>query len=226
MQIRKSKKANLESKRSIFLQIGFVLSLAFVLLAFEWTTVETNKFDWDFDRGTLIDEDIYEVKIIKEETEVKKTKIITPIFVSDDADIPDEDLDINAEVDETTKNNLNNQQEFVNIEIQAEDNKIYDFVQIPPRFPGGEKALYAFLRHNLKYPHLAREIGLAGKLLVGFVVQKDGTIKDIRIIRGIGSGCDEEVIRVINKMPRWEPGIQGGKKVNVNFHMPVSFKLQ
>ena len=225
MQIRKNTKANLEPKRSIFLQIGFVLSLAFVLLAFEWTTVETDKFDWDFDRGILVDEDIYEVKIIKEETEVKKTKTITPIFVSDDTDIPDEDLNINAEVDETTENSLDNQPEFTNEEIETEDNTIYDYVQVFPEFPGGEVALYAFLAKNLKYPKLAKEIGMVGKVLVQFIVWKDGTIRDIKILRGLGSGCDEEVIRVINKMPRWKPGMQGGKKVNVMFRMPISFKL-
>jgi protein TonB len=225
MQIRKNKKANLESKRSIFLQIGFVLSLAFVLLAFEWTTIETDKFDWDFDRGILVDEEIYEIKIIKEKPEVKKVKIITPIFVPDDVDTPDDNLDISAEIDESTENSLDNQPEFTNEEIVTEDNTIYDFVQVFPEFPGGEAALYTFLAKNLKYPKLAREIGVMGKVLVEFIVWKDGTIRDMKILRGLGSGCDEEVIRVINKMPKWKPGIQGGKRVNVMFRMPISFKL-
>ncbi|NOX45837.1 MAG: energy transducer TonB [Chlorobi bacterium] len=225
MRIKKSSKANLESKRSIFLQIGFVLSLSFVLLAFEWTTVETDKFDWDFDRGTLIDDEISEITIIKEKPEVKKTKIITPIFVPDDEDIPDDDLDINAEVDETTENSLDNRQEFTNEEIETEDNNIYEFVQIRPQFPGGEAALYAFLAKNLKYPRLAKEINLTGTVHASFIVWKDGTIKDVKILRSIGSGCDEEVIRVLNMMPKWNPGMQGGKKVNVSFHMPVVFNL-
>ncbi len=225
MQIRKNKKANLESKRSIFLQIGFVLSLAFVLLAFERTTVETEKFDWDFDRGTLIDEEIYEIKIIKDKPEIKKVKTITPVFVPDDEDIPNDDLDISAEVDETTENSLDNQPEFTNEEIVTEDNTIYDFVQVFPEFPGGEAALYTFLAKNLKYPKLAREIGIMGKVLVEFIVWKDGSIRDIIILRGLGSGCDEEVIRVINKMPKWKPGMQGGERVNVMFRMPISFKL-
>jgi protein TonB len=225
MQIRKNKKANLESKRSIFLQIGFVLSLAFVLLAFEWTTIETDKFDWDFDRGILVDEEIYEIKIIKEKPEVKKVKIITPIFVPDDVDTPDDNLDISAEIDESTENSLDNQREFTNEEIVTEDNTIYDFVQVFPEFPGGEAALYTFLAKNLKYPKLAREIGIMGKVLVEFIVWKDGTIRDMKILRGLGSGCDEEVIRVINKMPKWKPGIQGGERVNVMFRMPISFKL-
>jgi len=225
MQIKKTEKANLESKRSIFLQIGFISSLAFVLLAFEWTTVETEKFDWDFDRGTIIDEDLYEVKIIKEKPEIKKVKIVTPIFVDDEDDLPDDDVVIDVEVTENTENSLE-QQEFTIEEIETEDDSIYTFVQKRPQFPGGEAALYAFLNGNLKYPQLAREVGVKGIVLVSFVVWKDGTIRRIIIKRGIGSGCDEEVIRVINIMPDWEPGIIDGKKVNASFVMPVSFKLR
>ncbi len=226
MQIKKTEKANLESKRSIFLQIGFISSLAFVLLAFEWTTVETEKFDWDFDRGTIIDEDLYEVKIIKEKPEIKKVKIVTPIFVDDEDDLPDDDVIVDVEVTENTENSLENLKGFDTGEPEVEDNFIYEFVQKYPEFPGGEPALFAFLSKNLEYPRLAKEINLTGTVYVEFIVWKDGSIRNVKIIRGPGSGIGEEVIRVINKMPNWEPGMQGGKKVNVNFRMPVSFKLR
>ena len=107
-----------------------------------------------------------------------------------------------------------------------EDNTIYKYVEKWPEFPGGESALLTFLKSNLEYPKLAKDIHLTGTVHVSFIVWKDGTIRNIDIMRGIGSGCDEEVIRVINKMPTWNPGIQGGQKVNVSFHIPVSFKLR
>jgi len=225
MKIRKNRKANLESKRSIFLQIGFIVGLAFVLMAFEWTTIETDKFDWDFDRGTIIDEDIFEVKIIKEKMEIKIIKLITPIFVSDVEDLPD-DVIIDVEVDGTTENNLELRKEFTIEEIETEDDSIYTFVQKRPEFPGGESALFAFLKSNLVYPRIAREIGLTGIVYVSFIVWKDGAIRAININRGIGMECDDEVLRMMKIMPKWEPGIKDGKKVNVSFEMPISFKLR
>ena len=225
MQIRKNTKANLESKRSIFLQVGFIVSLALVLLSFEWTTVGTEKFDWEIDRGTIIDEDLYEVTIIKEKQEVKKMKIVTPIFVNDEDDLPDDDVIIDVEVSDNTENSLFNQQEFFIEEIEKEDNEIYVNVQKRSQFPGGEAALFAFLKANINYPLIARDIGITGFVYVSFIVWKDGTIRRTNVIRGIGSGCDEEVIRVMNIMPDWEPGIIDGRKVNTIFHLPVSFKL-
>lgn len=225
MQIRKNKKANLESKRSIFLQVGFIVGLAFVLLAFEWTTIETDKFDWDFDRGTIIDEEIYEVKIINEKPEIKIIKLVTPIFVSDEDDLPDDDVIIDVEVNATTENNLDQRQEFTIEEIETEDDSIYTFVQKRPEFPGGEAAMFAFLKGNLEYPRIAREIGLTGIVYVSFIVWKDGTIRAVNIKRGIGMECDEEVLRVMGIMPDWDPGVKDGKKVNVRFEMPFSFKL-
>jgi len=226
MQIRKNKKANLESKKSIFLQIGFIVSLAFVLVAFEWRTVEMDKVEWDFDKGVIMEEDIYEVKAIEEKPEPKMMKILAPIFVVDEEDLPDEDFEVDAEVSDETENSLDNRKEFFVEETEPEDNFVYDFVQKRPQFPGGEVALYAFLKDNLVYPKNARDIGLIGKVHVEFIVWKDGTIRNVKILRSIGGGCDEEVVRVINKMPRWEPGMQGVEKVNVYFRMPVSFKLR
>ncbi len=235
MQIRKNtrlndvvgqEKANLESKKSIFLQIGFIISLAFVLVAFEWRTPELEKVDWDMYSGIPMDIDLYEVKAIEEKPEPKMMKLIAPIFVIDEEDLPNEDFEVDAEVSDETENSLDNRKEFNVEETETEDNFIYDFVQKKPQFPGGEVALYAFLKDNLVYPKNARDIGLIGKVHVEFIVWKDGTIRNVKILRSIGGGCDEEVVRVINKMPRWEPGMQGVEKVNVYFRMPVSFKLR
>lgn len=83
-----------------------------------------------------------------------------------------------------------------------------------------------FLRDNIKYPQIARESGIQGTVYVTFVVEKDGRVTDIRVLRGIGGGCDEEAVRVIKAMPRWQPGKQRGKPVRVQFNMPIKFTLQ
>ena len=98
-------------------------------------------------------------------------------------------------------------------------------VEQMPEFPGGQIGLSKFLSNNIKYPDYARESGIQGNVYVTFVVKTDGSISNIKILRGIGGGCDEEVIRVIKKMPNWKPGKQDGKNVNVQFNLPVNFRL-
>ncbi len=95
-----------------------------------------------------------------------------------------------------------------------------------PEFPGGQSSMMDFIREKLIYPEMAKENGVQGKVICSFIVGKDGTVYGATILRGIGSGCDQEALRVINKMPRWNPGMQNGKAVNVKFNLPINFKLQ
>lgn len=103
--------------------------------------------------------------------------------------------------------------------------KIYDMVDEMPQFTGGDEARIFFLSNNIKYPHKARQKGISGTVYVTFVVEKDGSLSDPKILRGIGEGCDEEVIRVIKLMPKWIPGKQQGEAVRVQFNMPIKFTL-
>ncbi len=113
------------------------------------------------------------------------------------------------------------------IEEPAEDeNKVFQVVQQKPEFPDGEKALLTFLAKNLKYPAIARENGIEGNVVVRFVVSKTGEVKNAEVLRGIGGGCDAEALRVVNSMPRWNPGKNNGKAVNVTYTLPVRFKLE
>jgi protein TonB len=109
--------------------------------------------------------------------------------------------------------------------VDVDDNEPLIFVQQKPEFKDGEKAMYEFLAKNIKYPTIARENGIQGIVFVSFVVSKDGSIRDIVIKRGIGGGCNEEAFRVVQMMPKWTPGKQNGKAVNVAFTLPIKFKL-
>ena len=104
--------------------------------------------------------------------------------------------------------------------------KVFEFVEQVPAFPGGQEALFSYLQKNIKYPPIARENGIEGKVFLSFVVDKTGHIRDIKIKRGIGGGCDEEAVRVVKNMPSWKPGKQNGKEVNVMFTLPIKFTLQ
>lgn len=101
---------------------------------------------------------------------------------------------------------------------------IYSIVEQMPDFPGGQEKLNKFLL-QIKYPRAARKKGVSGKVYVTFVVNSDGKIKNVKILRGLGYGLDEEVLRVVNKMPDWIPGKQNGKEVSVQFNLPVNFNL-
>ena len=104
--------------------------------------------------------------------------------------------------------------------------KVFTYVEEQPTFPGGEAQMYAYLQKNIKYPPLARENGITGRVYMTFVVGPDGEIRDVKVLRGIGAGCDEEAIRVVKSMPKWKPGKQNGRSVNVQFNMPINFTLK
>jgi TonB family protein len=109
---------------------------------------------------------------------------------------------------------------------QSNSDQIYDFVGEKPVFPGGDEALFEHLGNNIKYPEEARKNKIEGRVIVKFVVMKDGSIADAKVVRGIGAGCDEEALRVIRTMPKWTPGIHNGNAVNVTYTLPLSFKLE
>lgn len=101
----------------------------------------------------------------------------------------------------------------------------FTIVERMPQFPGGQEEMFKFIGANIKYPEDAVEAGVEGVVYVTFVVDKDGSIGGARVLRGIGSGCDDEAVRVVMAMPKWEPGMQRGKPVRVQYNMPIRYKL-
>jgi len=110
-------------------------------------------------------------------------------------------------------------------EEEIAETEIFTVVEESPQYPGGDEARIKFLQENISYPQIARESSIQGTVYVTFVVERDGTITDVRILREIGGGCDDEAVRVVQKMPRWIPGKQRGKPVRVQFNMPIKFTL-
>ena len=104
-------------------------------------------------------------------------------------------------------------------------NKIEPFSKEKPVFPGGQEALNNFLSKNIQYPRLAANNGVGGRVIIQFVVERDGSIAQAKVLKGVGFGCDEEALRVINKMPKWKPGANNGQKVRVYYTLPIYFKL-
>ncbi|MBD2755001.1 energy transducer TonB [Spirosoma validum] len=112
------------------------------------------------------------------------------------------------------------------LEIVAKPEEVFILVEQQPEFPGGMDALRTFLNNNLKYPRAATSAGISGRVFISFVVNTDGSLTDLQVLKGIGFGCDEEAIRVMQKMPHWRPGKQSGRAVRVKFNLPISFTLE
>jgi protein TonB len=158
--------------------------------------------------------------VVKPDVEVKeKPPTIEDLKVADPGQ-KDVKGDKNADVtiDEPVGN--------ADTKVTEEDpNKIFTAVEESPLFPGGMDAFYKFLGKNIRYPAVARENNTQGRVIVQFVVEKDGSLTDIKVVRGIGDGCDDEAVRVLKMSPKWKAGIQNGRPVRVEYTVPVNFTL-
>ena len=110
--------------------------------------------------------------------------------------------------------------------VDPDEGKVFLVVEEMPTFPGGEDEMLKYIARNIKYPPVARENNITGRVYVSFVVDKEGKIKEAKILRGIGGGCDEEALRVVKSMPDWKPGRQNGRSVQVQYNLPVNFTLK
>lgn len=228
METIKSHKANLDEKRFVFLEIGLVVSLILVFFAFNVKSYKKISVDTLFSPSTEITEEIVPVTVQQaKELPPPPPKTVTKIrIVEDNIDVTS-DIDIDVEADQSTviEKYVPYVPPVVQEEEEIKEDQVFVVVESMPSFPGGNVALLNYLNSNLKYPALAKEMGISGRVFVSFVVEKDGSVTDIQILRGIGGGCDEEAIRVVKNMPKWIPGRQRSIPVRVRFNLPVKFTL-
>lgn len=230
MEAKKSQKADLEKKKGLHLEIGFVVILAIVLVAFNLRS--TDKKDSGMVDNTIhseIEEEIIQTEEEQQEPEPEpeqpEPEVVTELeVVADDAELTHELGLVDAGDDANRA-----QEEIVvteaSTEVEEKEDVIFQFVEEYPSFPGGDAALYKYLQENIKYPELARANEITGKVYIGFVVEKDGSITKATIKREIGGGCGAEALRVVKGMPKWKPGKQSGKAVRTEFTLPVDFQL-
>ena len=226
MEEKKSPKANLENKKLMFIQIGLVISLLITWLAFEHKSYDKREIDPSLlNRETVVEEEMVEITRQEEQKPqpVEQPQQTTQLEIVED-DVETEDLNINAEVEQNEVI-----EEYIAPEVVEEEvveTEIFQIVEEMPQFPGGDAKLLEYVATHIKYPQIARETGIQGRVFVGFVVEPDGSVSNVKILRGIGGGCDEEAVRVIKSLPKWKPGKQRGKAVRVSYQIPVLFKLQ
>ena len=228
MEIKKTPKADLENKKSTWLLVGYVIVLAFMFVAFEWT-----KRDIKFDTSQAITDLVFEEEIIPITEQPEQVAPPPPEApsIAETLTIVDDD----ADVEETTIATSEETNQAVEIkyvpvaveEEEPEEQTIFEVVEQMPEFPnGGMAGLMQYLSKNIKYPTIAQENGTQGRVTVQFVVNRDGSIVDAKVLRGVDPYLDKEAIRVISSMPKWKPGMQRGKAVRVKYTVPVMFRLQ
>lgn len=229
MEAKKTPRADLEKRRGLLLEIGLVVILAAVFAAFNWKSydremkeVSTRTADMEIEADIIQTEQEETPPPPPEEPEVVATDLTV---VENDAELTNEVGLVNAE------DNANKaQEEFVRVEVEEEEEEeeeeIFLVVEEDAEFPGGLESLSKYLAENIRYPQLAKENNITGRVYVSFVVEKDGSIGTVKILRDIGGGCGAEAVRVVKSMPKWKPGKQRGKAVRSQFNLPVSFNLK
>lgn len=228
MELKKNPKADLEKRRGLYLEIGLVVALVAALVAFNVKSYDREVKD-AIERDAvqepeeiIIQTDIVEPPPPPPPQQIEVSTVLE--VVADDKEITNE-LQVNAEVTDDTKN-IEITPVVVEEEEEVVEEQIFTVVENDPEFPGGMEALYKYLAQNIKYPQLARDNNITGRVYVTFVVEKDGSIANPKVLRDIGGGCGQEAIRVVKSMPKWTPGKQRGKAVRVQFNLPVNFSLK
>ena len=226
MQLKKSPKASLVDKKLTYVLMGLVLVLSICSVAFEWTEKEVTKYEVN-DTDFFFEEEI-DIQQTSQETPppppppaVQEVEVLN--VVEDDVEV--ETIEINTEDDKDVEVVI---APPVEAPVEEEEEEvIFMVVESMPEFPGGQQALFKYLAENVKYPVIAQENGIQGRVICQFVVNKDGSIVDVVAVRSSGEpSLDKEAIRVIKSMPKWKPGKQRGKPVRVKYTVPVNFRLQ
>jgi periplasmic protein TonB len=222
MELKKSKKADLENKRPMFLQVGLVLSLSMALIAFEWSNEDHKETMGLPLTGESIPDDIIPVTRTKEKLPPKP---VVPEFkiIPNDPELIEfvPTFDMGARPGDIVEWN------FKDEPIDSSDYIPFRKVEDMPTFMGGDlNEFHKYIQTRIKYPNEAVELGLEGRVYVDFVVDKNGKVTNVSILRGVDKILDDAVIIEVQASPLWTPGKQRGKPVNVAFSMPVIFKLQ
>jgi len=225
MEVKKSPKADLEKKKGIFLQLGLVVVLALVYMAFEWTTGE----NLENTLGNLVQDEAFEEEIVNTFRENLPPPPPPPpaapevLEIHEDDEIIEEDLFIpDTETDEDTKIEI-----VTVVEEEEEEEEVFNFyvLEDQPEFPGGNDAITSWIAKNTTYPEIAKDNGITGRVFVQFVIEKDGRVSQVKVMRAVDPYLDKEAVRVVQSMPKWKPGKQRGKPVKVSFQVPINFKL-
>lgn len=227
MEIKKSSKADLEGKKGIFFEIGLVIALAILLFAFEWRSSSEEVSQFQTVAEEQIEEEIIPItqQMLKPPPPPPPAPKLSDLLniVETEAEI-DEELEIEDADDESENKEISDVSDFEGYgDEDTGEQDYFDLVEDMPQFPTN---LNKWLSKNIRYPAIAQENGITGRVIVRFIVDKDGSVTDVTIARGVDPSLDKEALRVIKSMPKWKPGKQRNKPVRVRFTIPIVFGLK
>lgn len=228
MELKKNYKADLEKRKGVFFQLGLVITISLLLIAFEWTSSGLNKNQYETGEGDAIDEEIIPVtRQEKPEPKIppKPPKVAEVLNIVEDDVIIENELmldDLESDQDEEVQ--------MLDFDVEGEEQdeaEIFFIVEDMPDFKGkGLNGFRNWVMKNLEYPEIAAENGISGTVYVTFVVEPTGLVNKVTIVRGVDPALNKEAVRVVKTSPKWTPGKQRGKAVRVAFTFPIKFVLQ
>tara|TARA_B100001142_G_C14230765_1_gene615283 strand:- start:101 stop:754 length:654 start_codon:yes stop_codon:yes gene_type:complete len=216
MEPKKNPELSLENKKGMLFQIGLVSALIIVLVAFEWKSYQ--KIEYNLGQLNLDDLEEEIIPITKQEVKPPPPPPPPPEIIEIVED--EEEIENEVEVEDTESD------EEMEIEIEEEDDdEFFMVVENMPEFPGGDLGLMKYIQRNVRYPAIAKEYNITGKVYVSFIVDKSGVVTNVKIVRGVDKNLDAEALRVVKSLPKYKPGKQRGKAVRVMFTIPINFTL-
>ena len=226
MEVKKTPSADLTKKVGMFTNLGLAVAVGLTLAAFEYKSYDDSALKNLGDVSDSFDE-LIDVPITQQPPPPPPPPPMEQPVIQE---IPDEvkieeKIDVNFDVDVKEATVV---KEVAIKEVVIEEEKadqIFDVVETQPNPPGGMSGWNKYLSDNLKYPTQARRMGVEGTVIVVFVINTDGTIQDVEVLRGIGGGCDEEAVKIVKNAPKWEPGKQRGKPVRTRMRLPIRSNL-
>ena len=229
MEIKKSEKANLENKKLLFLEVGLIISLLIVYVAFEWTSKETNTSLLEDNTQVLVEEQIISTNMETPPPPPAAPKI--PVL-SDQIDIVDDEIELEDDMFMNLEDNANlgvEIMDYVEVQEEAVEEEAIPFqlVEEKPSFQGGDANQFSkWVNSRLVYPEIAKENGVQGRVTLQFTVEKDGSVTKVKVLRGVDPSLDKEAVRVVSMSPKWKPGKQRDRAVPVTYTFPVIFQLR
>jgi len=230
MEVKKTDNANLENKKLLFVEIGLVISLALVFFAFEWGSKEKQVAVLEETTQVV---DVEEMVPITQETPPPPPSAPQIPVLSDQIDIVDDeiqvddDMFINLEDDSNMGVEIMDYVEGVSEEVIEEEAIPFQLVEDKPSFMGGDANTFSkWVNERLVYPEIAKENGVQGRVTLQFTVNTDGSVSNVKVLRGVDSSLDKEAVRVVSMSPKWTPGKQRDRAVKVTYTFPVIFQLR
>lgn len=231
MEVKKSEKASLENKRLLFTEIGFVVALISIYFAFNWSSTEKEVATLETEVANVEVEDM--VPITQETPPPPEAAPKIPIL-SDQIDVVDDNIKVDDNMFQNLEDDANSGVEIMDyIESAPEEETVeeeaipFQLVEEKPSFNGGDANEFSkWVNSKLVYPEIAKENGVQGRVTLQFTVNADGTVSNVKVLRGVDSSLDKEAVRVVSSSPKWKPGKQRDRAVKVTYTFPVIFQLR